>query len=74
MKFTNAGEKQPIFFEDLGFGEYFRQEDEFYIKTNMKDEDSDFYAVELTTGNAVTMGGYSKVTPINIKEIIYEDD
>ena len=73
MKFTNAKEDKYCTFETIGFGEYFRLGDGFYVKTDMDDEDGDFYAFNLNTGEGITISSGIVVEPIKIKEIIYEN-
>ena len=72
MVFTNGGEGNCTFGE-LVMGDYFRFENGFYIKTNVDDEDGDDYAVNLETGQGITMPSDLEIVQINIKEIVYEN-
>lgn len=72
MIFTNDKEKNCTF-GDLVIGDYFRFENSFYIKTDVDDEDCDFYAVNLETGQGITIFSDVKVIQIDIKEIVYEN-
>lgn len=73
MVFTNNNEEKETTFGLVGFGEYFRFEDGFYIKTDVDDEDGNYYSIELESGEGITFPSDVKVTLIDIKEIIYED-
>ena len=72
MRFTNDREEKVTRFEDLDTGDYFRINDSFYMKLNTYDDDGDYYAVNLETGDMFTFCD-EEVTLINIKEIVYED-
>ena len=72
MVFTNDREKNCAF-DDLVIGDYFCFGNSFYIKTDVDDEDCDNYAVDLETGQGITIPSDAKVIQIDIKEIIYEN-
>lgn len=72
MRFTNDREEKVTRFEDLDTGDYFRINDSFYMKLSTYDDDGDYYAVDLETGDMFTFCD-EEVTLINIKEIVYED-
>lgn len=73
MKFTNVAKDEIFMLSDLGHGEYFRIENNFYIKTDIDDEDGDYYVINLETGVGVTKSFDTVVTPITVKEFIYEN-
>lgn len=70
MKFTNT-EEHTFTFDEVAVGDYFRKGENFYIKTvNIS---GDHYAVNLETGEEITIPFKTEVTLIDIKEIIYEN-
>lgn len=73
MRFTNTNEEKLPTFGTVIIGEYFRFEENFYIKTGLDDADGNYYSVNLETGEEITFPSDVKVTLIDIKEIIYED-
>ena len=73
MKFTNAKEEKCCTFDTVCFGEYFRFGENFYIKAEVDDEDGDYYAINLETGEGTTLPSGTVVELIEIKEIIYEN-
>ena len=74
MVFTNAKEGNEIYFNDLGFGDCFRKGDNFYMKIEVDDDDGDYYAINLRTGEGTIAFDGVAVEPITIKEIIYENN
>lgn len=72
MVFTNEKEEKVTHFKDLDTGDYFRINNSFYMKIGTYDDDGDYYAVNLETGDMFTFCD-EEVTLIDIKEIIYED-
>ena len=73
MVFTNVKEEKEIYFGDLSFGDCFHIGDNFYMKVDIDDDDGDYYAIDLRTGEGTTVLYDAKVEPITIKEIIYEN-
>lgn len=70
MKFTNTKE-HTFTFDEVAVGDYFRKGENFYIKT--VNVDNNYYAVNLETGEEVTIPFITEVVLIDIKEIIYEN-
>lgn len=73
MVFTNVTKDKIFMLKDIGYGEYFRIGNDFYIKTDIDDEDGDYYAIDLESGEGITMPFDTEIIPINVKEFIYED-
>lgn len=73
MKFTDVTKDKIFTLSDLGYGEYFRLGSGFYIKTDIDDEDGDYYVIDLETGKGYTMSFDTEIIPITVKEFIYED-
>lgn len=73
MKFVNEKENQCKF-GDLGIGDYYRDVDDFYVKVNIKNENGDYYSINLGTGDGIATPFDARVTAIEVTKIIYRDD
>lgn len=73
MKFTDVSKDIKFVLSDLGFGEYFRIGKDFYIKTDIDDDDGDYCVIDLETGEGLAMSFDTEIVPITVKEFIYED-
>lgn len=62
-------------YDSLHFGDTFTENDKFYIKTKLKNEEASYAAVNLLTGDVVDFFiDCDLVYPINIKGVIEYDD
>lgn len=73
MRFINTDENHVTTFGMLDFGDYFREGDDFYLKTDVENEDGGFYAINLETGETINISPNTTVIMIDIKEIIYRE-
>lgn len=72
MKFTNANGNRTLTFECLAIGDYFHYRGGFFIKTDILDDDGDCYAIDLESGENITISSSDEVILMGIKEIVYE--